>query len=612
MDVRDRFELRFENGALTLPVTMPNVTLVQMLDANDDGIGDVLIASDNYGDDSRDYPAYLLLGASDGTFSIGAQLPGRYVPRDMTTGDFNGDGVTDFFVAYTGPDTNPAPGERDVLMLSDGKGGWKPTAFPNPANGFSHSVTSGDIDGDGDLDIYVQTNGNGDNAQPFLLLNDGSGGFTLNRSLLPESLATQNDWSSMHRAHWAEFADLNGDGLVDLITGKQEQPGTPRASMVYFNTGGRYDDRRAIVVPDHPRLKDAEEVISIRTADLDNDGKDELIVLGQGRRDGLGYTPEYAIQVFKVGAKGALFDQSARWFGPDAGYFEGGNLPYFLDIRDVNGDGLLDVLPFMPGGGMDSANVPVVLLNGGQGVFETITAADIDPDRTFMFGNSSLPLMVDGDLRFYSFDVQNGDQLGYGVYLQTAPLPDFTPRIWREGNAGNNTFPGGAGDDWLFGRAGNDAIRGRLGADEIRGGTGNDRLWGQAGADQLHGEAGADTLSGGAGNDVLRGGAGRDVLIGGNGRDRLFGEAGPDVLRGGAGADHFFFRKAYGTDRIADFQDDVDKIHLSKTLGITSAADAMSYAVQQEGRVVLSFDTGDTLIVTGATLDQLQNDLLLF
>ncbi|MCB1343005.1 MAG: VCBS repeat-containing protein [Pseudooceanicola sp.] len=607
MDVSDRFELTFETGPR---VAMPTVTFVQPLDANGDGITDILVATDNYGDASRTYPAYLMLGKADGGFKLGAKLPGRYVPRDMTTGDYNGDGVLDFYVSYTGPDTNPAPGERDVLMLSDGGGGWTAAKMPNPANGFSHSATSGDIDGDGDLDIYVQTNGNGDNANPYLLINDGDGGFTLNRTRLAESLATQNDWSSTRRQHWTEMADLNGDGLVDLVTGKQEQPGTPRSSMVYLNQGGSFDDAHAFVLPDHPKLKDAEEVISIRAADLDGDGKDELIVLGQGRREGpgAGYTEEYAIQVFDVAADGSLTDESARWFGPGAGYFAGGNLPYFLEIMDVNGDGRLDILPFMPGGGLDSKDVPMVLLNGGEGVFQAITAADIDPERTFMFGTSEVPVLLDGQLRFYSFGITGEGRLDWGVFSQVAPLPAFIPRIWREGDG---VVSGGRGADWLFGRGGEDTLRGRAGADELHGRGGDDVLLGHAGADEIFGDLGADRLNGGGGNDALHGGVGKDVLVGGAGNDTLWGEGGNDVLKGGRGADHFHFAKGDGADRIADFRDDVDTIHLSRDLGISTRAQAMAHAEQDGDRVVFTFDTGDRLVVSGAELSQLQNDLIL-
>ncbi|MEL6207533.1 MAG: calcium-binding protein, partial [Pseudomonadota bacterium] len=103
------------------------------------------------------------------------------------------------------------------------------------------------------------------------------------------------------------------------------------------------------------------------------------------------------------------------------------------------------------------------------------------------------------------------------------------------------------------------------GNDLLEGGKNPDTLDGGEGKDTLLGGVGGDLLDGGAKNDRLHGEDGADLLIGGWGSDRLDGGAGDDTLEGGAAADVFVFDVDLGSnsDRILDFEDDVDRLLLS-------------------------------------------------
>lgn len=602
MAISDQFTITFDAGTIAYSGTFPNVGLLRPFDANGDGFTDILLLTDNYGDNSSTYNGYLLMGQSGGGFENGAELPGRYVPRDVTVGDFNGDEIPDFFVAYTGPDIWPAPGERNVLMLSDGDG-WVSASVPSPSNGFSHSTSSGDIDGDGDLDIFVMTAGNQNNAQPYFLINDGEGNFTINRSLLPDLIATQNDDSSPQRQHWAELADVNGDGLLDLLVGKQENVGAEitRTSQIYFNQGaGQFDDAHSVAVPDHASLRGRQEVIGINVVDLDNDGRDEVVYLSQGR-DQNGYTDEWALQVFEISNSGRLTEVSARWFGASGGFFEGGAIPYFLEFEDVNGDGLVDILPYMNGGGGSLDDMPVFMLNGGDGVFETISVSDIAPDHSFLFGNSFTPVVDETGVRLLSFSSSNQGQITFTEVALTGTLPSFTPRLYSEGGRQRDVMDGGAGDDTLKGVGGNDLLRGADGNDTLDGGNGRDRLYGSDGNDRL--------LGGGKG-DRLFGGDGRDMLFGHSGSDLLDGGRGNDVLVGGGGADVFVF--SVGHDVVRDFGGR-DQIDLSGARGIRSYRDLMAnHATETDQGVVIHALGGHDITLNGVTLDDLSRDDFLF
>lgn len=168
---------------------------------------------------------------------------------------------------------------------------------------------------------------------------------------------------------------------------------------------------------------------------------------------------------------------------------------------------------------------------------------------------------------------------------------------WIDGRAGHDRLFGGSGNDSLLGGNGNDVLNGGdgndilvsgFGADVVTGGAGNDmlRIVGPAavsvnlsltgvqslgagasvrlgGVESLTGTAGADRLTGNAVANVLNGGAGADVLQGGAGADRLAGDLGRDLLTGGAGADRFVFAAAGGQDRIADFQNGIDRVEIA-------------------------------------------------
>jgi len=118
--------------------------------------------------------------------------------------------------------------------------------------------------------------------------------------------------------------------------------------------------------------------------------------------------------------------------------------------------------------------------------------------------------------------------------------------------------------------AGASAALGTIGNDVLKGTSGADTLQGLGGQDKISGGAGNDRLDGGLGNDTLSGGAGNDKLYGQQGRDVLSGGAGSDTLFGGSGADVFQFRGAWGADKVADFQDGIDKLDL-RSNGLTFA-----------------------------------------
>lgn len=128
----------------------------------------------------------------------------------------------------------------------------------------------------------------------------------------------------------------------------------------------------------------------------------------------------------------------------------------------------------------------------------------------------------------------------------------------------------------------------------------------------LSGSAGEEILIGGSANDIIAGNAGDDVLIGNAGNDVLDGGEGSDTLSGGTGNaddltlgyDTFVFTQGGGHDIILDFTTNIDTLQFSG-LGFVDAADAYGQFNQTADGLLLSFGTGNSVLLSGLTPSEL-------
>lgn len=239
----------------------------------------------------------------------------------LASGDLNGDNLDDVFLGN-------GPGFSGAIYLQQAGGRFQSVtnpAFAAAAAAEDAGAVFFDGDQDGDLDLLVCSGGNsfpaGDTRyQPHYYTNQGKGVFadatTRSLPLITGSTAT------------AKAFDFDGDGDHDLLLGGWCTPlawPTPPNSYLLQNNGGVFTDVTDAIAPE---LRKVGMVRGMDWADLDADGKPELIIAGE-------WMP---IQVYAY--------QNGR-FSPRTGQFGLSNTHgawRFLQAADIDGDGDIDLL----------------------------------------------------------------------------------------------------------------------------------------------------------------------------------------------------------------------------------------------------------------------------
>ncbi len=385
-------------------------------------------------------PVRLLVNTGSGTFADGAAsiAPSSPTPAftgAFATGDFNGDGTPDAYVANSGADQAPYSGEPNNLLLSATDGLLKNVSSELPTDVvYTQGVAAGALNGGSVLDIVVITGCCGDT--PYLLINDGKGDFVKNTSRLPQELQ-----EGTNTYQGVALVDVNNDGFADLVLGAESA--LHAVNKVYLNDGtGSFANSAPIELP--PGCFDGPAgnftgVLSITAADLRGTGQQDLILneiqpgVSASERASNSYNAS-CIQILINDGTGHFTDQTALRGGNAIPPSATASLSWYdwTFVVDVNGDGYPDLV--LAPGGVLPQTPNLVLLNDGNGFF-TSTPPDFFP--LFSGSSGQVPYMIPVDLNGhgkigfvqpYHIAGQSGETLlKFAVYQPTVPLATPPP-----------------------------------------------------------------------------------------------------------------------------------------------------------------------------------------
>ncbi len=248
------------------------------------------------------------------------KLLSREGPK-ATTGDVNGDGLTDIYIGGT----SGHPGQL-YLQTRPGEFVRKPVpAIEQFLDVEDEAVQFFDADHDGDLDLFIGPGGNNNapqsrQMQNRLFINDGKGNFKLEADAFPDNPEGIN--TAVAIAY-----DFNHDGFEDLFIGGRSIPksyGYSPRSYLFVNDGkGHFTDIAATKNPDIAHIG---MVTDAAWSDITGDKEKELVIVGEWMSP----------RIFSF--KGDHFEEVRTSLEGMDGWWES------IGIADLNGDGKPDLI----------------------------------------------------------------------------------------------------------------------------------------------------------------------------------------------------------------------------------------------------------------------------
>ncbi|WP_255070093.1 VCBS repeat-containing protein [Lacihabitans sp. LS3-19] len=277
----------------------------------------------------------------------------------MSVGDVNGDGLEDVFMG--GGKT------FNGLFFLQQQNGEYLKKYLNDQEESSEKLSDDlgsllfDADGDGDLDLYICRGGsegqpNDKSFQDIIYLNDGKGGFSENKQILPQ-FATS---TSCVRA-----TDFDNDGDLDLFVAGRNVPGQyPKFTDSYLLRNDSGNGLAKFTDLKLPELKDLGLICDVLWTDFDNDGWMDLLVAGEWAAPRLFKNNKGKLTELK---NTGLENLKGLWTSANSGDFDNdGDIDYVLGnvglntlfkgtkkepvkviAKDFDNNGNYDIIPFI-------------------------------------------------------------------------------------------------------------------------------------------------------------------------------------------------------------------------------------------------------------------------
>lgn len=257
-------------------------------DVNGDGLADLLISNSRESSGCK-----LFLQQQDGKFKLSASQPWKSMNDVDVLGclifDADNDSDNDIYLVAGGAEYEwPSNNYKHRIYTNDGKGNFSEnkTALPD-VNCSGSCITAGDIDADGDLDLFVagriQPGHYPENPARSYLLRNNDGTF----------IDATTDWlpglktSPMICA--AVFADYSGDNKPDLVIAGEWCP-----VMFFENKGNKFSDQTQQA---GTKLTEG-WYNSLLPVDIDNDGDLDFIAGNKGLNSYVQAGPETPLKIY--------------------------------------------------------------------------------------------------------------------------------------------------------------------------------------------------------------------------------------------------------------------------------------------------------------------------